>query len=260
MAVAKQSNKPRKPGPLSEREGVRGVPSSGRAEQLLTDLHMSNRSSIADMAPGDIVLLGHPLVSRRSETGGANVLRRRYGNLEFVTGIPSRTITPFMRAVLVGTGPRPRFHAGKAEGCPGLLPRPVRRTQDRPTLQPPARHGSFQRARHDRPPPRPIHHPRRALGSHDRHARQECLGLCPGPDGRNHLCHRPDREAANHERFTAPSRPSTSSARPPHSSLSRIPSNSGSATGSSKIRSPRSLASLLPTSSGASCAPTPRSS
>ena len=57
MAVAKQSNKPRKPGPLSEREGVRGVPSSGRAEQLLTDLHMSNRSSIADMAPGDIVFL-----------------------------------------------------------------------------------------------------------------------------------------------------------------------------------------------------------
>jgi hypothetical protein len=57
MAVAKQGNKPRKPAVASEREGVRSVPSSGRAEQFPTDLHMSSRSSLSDMAPGDIVFL-----------------------------------------------------------------------------------------------------------------------------------------------------------------------------------------------------------
>jgi hypothetical protein len=57
MAVAKQGNKPRKPGAVSEQEGVRGIHSSGRAEQLPTELHLSNQSSLSDMAPGDIVFL-----------------------------------------------------------------------------------------------------------------------------------------------------------------------------------------------------------
>ncbi|MGD1101367.1 MAG: hypothetical protein ABSA59_04810 [Terriglobia bacterium] len=57
MAVAKQSNKPRKPGAVPDREGVHGVPSSGRAEQLPADLHLSTRSSLTDMAPGEIVFL-----------------------------------------------------------------------------------------------------------------------------------------------------------------------------------------------------------
>lgn len=57
MAVAKQSNKPRKSSAGSERDGVRGVPSSGRGEQLPADLHLSNRPTLADMAPGDIVFL-----------------------------------------------------------------------------------------------------------------------------------------------------------------------------------------------------------
>jgi len=57
MAVAKQGNKPRKPGVVSEREGVRSVSSSARAEQFPTDLHMSSRSSLSDLAPGDIVFL-----------------------------------------------------------------------------------------------------------------------------------------------------------------------------------------------------------
>ena len=57
MAVAKQGNKPRKPSAASEREGVRSVPNSVQAEQFPTDLHMSSRSSLSDMAPGDIVFL-----------------------------------------------------------------------------------------------------------------------------------------------------------------------------------------------------------
>ena len=57
MAVAKQDNKPRKPGAVSEREGARGLHSSSRAEQLTTNLHLSNQSSLSDMAPGDIVFL-----------------------------------------------------------------------------------------------------------------------------------------------------------------------------------------------------------
>jgi len=57
MAVAKQINRPRKAGTVLEPEGVRRVPSPGRAEQFPTGLHMSNRSSLSDMAPGDIVFL-----------------------------------------------------------------------------------------------------------------------------------------------------------------------------------------------------------
>jgi len=56
-AVAKQSNKPRKPDAVSDREGVRGDSNLDHREQFATDLHVSNRSALSDMAPGDIVLL-----------------------------------------------------------------------------------------------------------------------------------------------------------------------------------------------------------
>ena len=55
--MAKQSSKPRKAGAALGREGLRGVPNSSRAGQLPTDLHMSSRSSLSDMAPGDILFL-----------------------------------------------------------------------------------------------------------------------------------------------------------------------------------------------------------
>jgi len=55
--VAKQSNKPRKPDAVSDREGVRGDSNLDHREQFATDLHVSNRSALSDMAPGDIVLL-----------------------------------------------------------------------------------------------------------------------------------------------------------------------------------------------------------
>ena len=57
MAVVKQVNKPRKPGAVSVPEDVRGDPTSGRAAHLPTELHLSSRSSLTDMAPGDIVFL-----------------------------------------------------------------------------------------------------------------------------------------------------------------------------------------------------------
>ena len=55
--MAKHSNKLRKSGTVIDREGVRGVPVSPRVENVPTDLHMSSRSSLSDMAPGDIVFL-----------------------------------------------------------------------------------------------------------------------------------------------------------------------------------------------------------
>ena len=55
--MAKQSSKPRKPGAVSDREGVRGDPNFEHDEQFTTDLHMSNPSALSDMAPGDILLL-----------------------------------------------------------------------------------------------------------------------------------------------------------------------------------------------------------
>jgi len=55
--VTKPSNKPRKLRPVSDQEGVRGVPKTGPVEQLLSDLHLSNRSALSDMVPGDIVFL-----------------------------------------------------------------------------------------------------------------------------------------------------------------------------------------------------------
>jgi hypothetical protein len=56
-ALGKHSNKPRKSGTGTNGESVRGTPSFGRAEQLPSDLHMSCRASLSDMAPGDIVFL-----------------------------------------------------------------------------------------------------------------------------------------------------------------------------------------------------------
>lgn len=53
----KQSNKPRKPGAVPDREDVRSVPSSNRTGQFPLDLHLSNRSSLSDMTPGDIFFL-----------------------------------------------------------------------------------------------------------------------------------------------------------------------------------------------------------
>lgn len=65
-AVAKQTNKPRKPGAMSEPEGARGVPGAGQAEQLPADLHLSNRSAVSEMAPGDIVFLDDLVCQRES--------------------------------------------------------------------------------------------------------------------------------------------------------------------------------------------------
>ncbi|MGA3326467.1 MAG: hypothetical protein ABSF45_18505 [Terriglobia bacterium] len=55
MALEKDSNNVRKSGAPSEPEGT--ISNFGGAEQLLTDLHMSNRSSLSDLAPGDLVFL-----------------------------------------------------------------------------------------------------------------------------------------------------------------------------------------------------------
>ncbi len=55
--MAKHSNKPRKASALPVREAVRGVLGSGRPDRLPTILQMSNRSSLSDMAPGEIVFL-----------------------------------------------------------------------------------------------------------------------------------------------------------------------------------------------------------
>ena len=57
MAEVKQSNKLHKPGAGSNREVVRRDPPSGQAAQLPTDLRLSNRPTLSDMAPGDILFL-----------------------------------------------------------------------------------------------------------------------------------------------------------------------------------------------------------
>jgi hypothetical protein len=55
--VTKNINKSRKPGQASDREGLRSSSGSSRAEQLATDLHLSNRAALTDLAAGDIVFL-----------------------------------------------------------------------------------------------------------------------------------------------------------------------------------------------------------
>jgi hypothetical protein len=55
MAVLKQK-RPRKNGDSSAHEGVRASEPSAEA-QLPAELHLSGRSSLADMAPSDIILL-----------------------------------------------------------------------------------------------------------------------------------------------------------------------------------------------------------
>jgi hypothetical protein len=57
MAAAKQHPKHRKLGSVSAREGMRANTDSARTDQLLSDLHLSGRSSLSDMAPGDIIFL-----------------------------------------------------------------------------------------------------------------------------------------------------------------------------------------------------------
>jgi hypothetical protein len=57
MAAVKQNNKLRKPASGSSREGVGGEQTSGRTAHVPTDLHLSGRSSLTDMAPGDIIFL-----------------------------------------------------------------------------------------------------------------------------------------------------------------------------------------------------------
>lgn len=57
MAVVKQNNKLQKPGAGTARENVGGDLTSGRTTQPPTHLHLSGRSSITDMTPGDIIFL-----------------------------------------------------------------------------------------------------------------------------------------------------------------------------------------------------------
>ena len=57
MAVVKQNNKRRKPGTPSSHEHLgEDLPARGTTD-LPTDLHLSARSSLADMAPSDIIFL-----------------------------------------------------------------------------------------------------------------------------------------------------------------------------------------------------------
>ena len=55
--VTKNISKSRKPGQVPDRESLRSNSGSSRAEQLATDLHLSNRSALTDLAAGDIVFL-----------------------------------------------------------------------------------------------------------------------------------------------------------------------------------------------------------
>lgn len=55
--MTKQSNKTQKLAVGSGREVVRRVPSAARSERLPTGLHLSKRSSLADLAPADILFL-----------------------------------------------------------------------------------------------------------------------------------------------------------------------------------------------------------
>jgi len=57
MAVVKQVNRARKTSAVSDPQGVRVDPTSGRSSQTPTELHLSSRSSLTDITPGDIVFL-----------------------------------------------------------------------------------------------------------------------------------------------------------------------------------------------------------
>ena len=69
MSVSKQGHKPRKLGAVSAREETRGDAAPGQAGQLPSDLHLSCRSSLSDMAPGDIVFLDDFAYLRESFAG-----------------------------------------------------------------------------------------------------------------------------------------------------------------------------------------------
>jgi hypothetical protein len=66
MAAVKHSGKPRKPDMASGRENVDGPVNSARTERVPSDLNLSNRSSLSDMAPGDIVFLDDYAFLRQS--------------------------------------------------------------------------------------------------------------------------------------------------------------------------------------------------
>ena len=55
--MARHTNKLGKSGTVAARESVRGNPSSSRANQIPSELHLSSRASLSEMAPGDIVFL-----------------------------------------------------------------------------------------------------------------------------------------------------------------------------------------------------------
>ncbi|MGO8818390.1 MAG: hypothetical protein ACLQVG_27420 [Terriglobia bacterium] len=56
-ASARRGSKLGKSGAAAGRESIRGNPSSSRADQIPSDLHLSSRASLSEMAPGDIVFL-----------------------------------------------------------------------------------------------------------------------------------------------------------------------------------------------------------
>ncbi len=57
MPVTKQIQKPRRPATLTAAENARGIPGPNRVQKHSSELRLSNRSPISEMAPGDIVFL-----------------------------------------------------------------------------------------------------------------------------------------------------------------------------------------------------------
>ena len=57
MAAGKQSNKVRKTVAAPGQEGIGDVASPGPGEQLPVELRVSNRASLTDMTPGDVIFL-----------------------------------------------------------------------------------------------------------------------------------------------------------------------------------------------------------
>ena len=55
--MTKPTDKTRKAATSSGREGERGTANASRIEPAPTDLHMSSRSSLSDLTPGEIVFL-----------------------------------------------------------------------------------------------------------------------------------------------------------------------------------------------------------
>jgi hypothetical protein len=64
MRVTKQNHRTRKAGAVQD--NVRAVPTPGLAAKLSSNLHLSNRSTLAEMRPGDIVFLDEVSAGRES--------------------------------------------------------------------------------------------------------------------------------------------------------------------------------------------------